>query len=99
MDTSENLHYLISFLLRHSTSLPDFLKDVSQQKLNCVLLHYILPFHESSVVLHVKVRIHTTPTQMRSFVMNHLCSCEVIGPKRFRDEIQKTVLDAYKKYW
>ena len=48
---------------------------------------------------HIKVRIHTIPSQMRSFVMNHLCSCEVISPKRFRDEIQKTIMDAYKKYW
>lgn len=48
---------------------------------------------------HIKVRIHTTQTQMRSFVMNHLCECEIVSPKHFRDEIQKTVLDAYKKYW
>ena len=47
----------------------------------------------------IKVRIHSTPSQMRSFVMNHLCSCEVINPKRFRDEIQKAVMDAYRKYW
>ena len=48
---------------------------------------------------HIKVRIHTIPSQMRSFVMTHLCSCEVTSPKRFRDEIQQTVLEAYKKYW
>ena len=47
----------------------------------------------------IKVRIHTTPSVMRSFVMEHLCDCEVITPKRFRDTIQKTVMDAYKKYW
>ena len=47
----------------------------------------------------IKVRIHTTPSVMRSFVMEHLCDCEVIAPKRFRDMIQKTVMDAYKKYW
>ena len=34
---------------------------------------------------------------MRSFVMNHLCDCEVTSPKRFRDEIQKMVFNAYKK--
>jgi len=48
---------------------------------------------------HIKVRIRTTHSQIFSFVMNHLCRCEVIGPKRFRDEIQKTIMDAYKKYW
>lgn len=47
----------------------------------------------------IKVRIHTIPSVMRSFVMEHLCDCEVIAPKRFRDMIQKTVMDAYKKYW
>jgi len=47
----------------------------------------------------IKVRIYTTPSVMHSFVMEHLCDCEVIGPKRFRDMIQKTVMDAYKKYW
>ena len=48
---------------------------------------------------NIKARIHTTHSQMLSFVMNHLCSCEVTAPKRFRDEIQKAVMDAYKKYW
>ena len=48
---------------------------------------------------HIKVRIHTISSQMRSFVMNHLCSCEVTSPKHFRDEIQQTVFEAYKKYW
>lgn len=47
----------------------------------------------------IKVRIHTTHSQIHTFVMNHLYDCEVIGPKRFRDEIQKTIMDAYKKYW
>lgn len=48
---------------------------------------------------NIKIRIHTIPSKMRSFVMTHLCDCEVTGPKRFRDEIQKAVMDAYKKYW
>lgn len=47
----------------------------------------------------LKVRIYTIPSQMRSFVMSHLTECEVTAPKRFRDEIQETVLAAYKMYW
>lgn len=47
----------------------------------------------------LKVRIHTTLTQMRSFVMTHLNECEVVGPKRFREDIQRAVREVYKKYW
>ena len=36
---------------------------------------------------------------MRSWILGHINECEVIGPKKFRDEIQKAVLEAYKKYW
>lgn len=52
-------------------------------------------YHKSEI----KVRIHTTHSQMKSFIMNHLCICEIISPKHFRDEIQKIVFDAYKKYF
>lgn len=61
---------------------------------DAILLH-----NQNYFEKYIKVKIHTTHSQMLSFVMNHLCNCEVIGPKRFRDEIQKTVMDAYKKYW
>ncbi len=61
---------------------------------DAILLH-----NQNYFEKNIKVKIHTTHSQMLSFVMNHLCNCEVIGPKRFRDEIQKTVMDAYKKYW
>ena len=47
----------------------------------------------------LKVRIHTTASQMRFFVMTHLNDCEVTGPRRFREEIQHAVREAYKKYW
>lgn len=47
----------------------------------------------------LKVRIHTTASQMRSFVMSHLNDCEATGPRRFREEIQHAVREAYKKYW
>lgn len=34
----------------------------------------------------------------RAWTMAHINECEVIGPKRFRDEIQMTIMEAYKKY-
>lgn len=44
------------------------------------------------------VRISAIPSIMRSWIMAHINQCEVVGPKRFRDEIQMTIMDAYKKY-
>lgn len=49
--------------------------------------------HES-----MTVRISAIPSIMRSWIMAHINQCEVVGPKRFRDEIQMTIMDAYKKY-
>ncbi len=48
---------------------------------------------------NIVVRVTSIPSQMRSWVMKHINECEVIGPKRFRDEIQNAVMDAYKRYW
>lgn len=45
------------------------------------------------------VKIKCIPSVMREWVMAHANKCEVIAPKHFRDEIQKIVLEAYKKYW
>lgn len=47
----------------------------------------------------ITVRIHTTPSEMKAWVLQHVNECEVMGPKRFRDEIQRTVMEAYRKYW
>lgn len=44
------------------------------------------------------VRIRAIPSVMRSWIMAHVNQCEVIGPKRFRDEIQTEIMEAYKKY-
>lgn len=44
------------------------------------------------------VRISTIPSVMRSWIMPHINQCEVVEPKRFRDEIQVIIMDAYKKY-
>ena len=45
------------------------------------------------------VKIRCIPSVMRKWVLEHLDRCEVVAPKHFRDEIQKTVMEAYKKYW
>lgn len=47
----------------------------------------------------VVVKIRCIPSVMRKWVLEHLDRCEVVAPKHFRDEIQKTVMEAYKKYW
>jgi hypothetical protein len=38
------------------------------------------------------------PSVMRAWTLAHINECEVIGPKCFRDEIQMTIMEAYKKY-
>lgn len=48
---------------------------------------------------HVRVKISSVPSVMKNWVLKHIDKCEVIGLKRFRDEIQRTVMGAYKKYW
>lgn len=45
------------------------------------------------------VKIKCIPSTMREWVMAHSNKCEVTAPKHFRDEIQKMVMEAYKKYW
>ena len=47
----------------------------------------------------VLVRIKCIPSAMREWVLAHGSQCEVIAPKYFRDEIQRVVMEAYKKYW
>lgn len=57
----------------------------------------IVVMHENNGRLRVKTR--AIPSKARQWVLSHINQCEVFGPKSFRDEIQKTVMDAYKKYW
>lgn len=47
----------------------------------------------------VLVKIKCIPSAMREWVLAHGGKCEVIAPKYFRDEIQKAVMETYKKYW
>ena len=47
----------------------------------------------------VLVKVKSIPSVMKEWVMVHSNQCEVIAPKHFRDEIQKTIMEAYKKYW
>lgn len=47
----------------------------------------------------ITVKVTAIPTVMRSWVMNHINECEINSPKKFRDEIQQTVMEAYKRYW
>lgn len=61
-------------------------------------------FGRDAVVIRKKedtlfVRIMSVPSVMRSWVLEHITECEIVGPKRFRDEIQRTVMEAYNRYW
>lgn len=47
----------------------------------------------------VLIKVRSTPSVMREWVMAHSNQCEVISPRYFRDEIQKMIMDSYKKYW
>jgi len=47
----------------------------------------------------ITVKIKCIPSVMREWVMAHSNKCEVIAPRHFRDEIQKMIMEAYKKYW
>ena len=47
----------------------------------------------------ITVKIVSIPSAMRSWVLSHMNVCVVLGPKKFREEIQTCIMDAYKKYW
>lgn len=47
----------------------------------------------------VLVKIKCIPSAMREWVLSHGSRCEVIAPKYFRDEIQRVIMETYKKYW
>ena len=46
----------------------------------------------------ITVKIISVPSEMCSWVLSHVNECEVISPKRFRDEIQRIVMEAYPCY-
>ena len=46
----------------------------------------------------ITVKITAIPSEVKTWVMNHLKDCEIISPKKFREEIQMNIMDAYKKY-
>lgn len=46
----------------------------------------------------LNVRVTSIASVMRSWILQHINECDVIGPKKFRDEIQRTIMEAYNKY-
>lgn len=44
------------------------------------------------------VRILAVPSKMKAWIFEHFEECRVVGPRKFRDEIQRLVMDAYGKY-
>lgn len=45
------------------------------------------------------VRIVAIPSKMKAWVMLHMEECEVLSPRRFRDELQNIIMSAYRKYF
>lgn len=47
---------------------------------------------------YLTVKIMAIPSVIRAWVLEHVNECEVVGPRKFRDEIQRTIMSAYNKY-
>ncbi len=61
-------------------------------------------FGKDAVVINngypaLAVRVVTNASKMRNWALAHIDTCEIKKPRKFRDEIQSVVYDAYKKYW
>ena len=72
-------------------------KSVWQQLAECFGMDATV-IREDRFNSKITVKIVSIPSVMRSWVLGHINECEVIGPKKFRDEIQKTIMEAYRKY-
>lgn len=46
----------------------------------------------------IAVKIMGVPSEMKLWVLEHTDQCEVMGPKRFREEIQRVLIEAYRQY-
>ena len=46
----------------------------------------------------IAVKIMTVPSKIKPWILEHIDQCNVTGPKKFREEIQRIVMEAYKKY-
>lgn len=46
----------------------------------------------------IRVKIMSVPSAMKTWILEHIEECEVTGPKRFKEEIQRMVMEAYRKY-
>lgn len=46
----------------------------------------------------IAVKIMGVPSEMKSWILEHIDQCEVTGPKRFREEIQRILIEAYRQY-
>lgn len=47
----------------------------------------------------VQARVKSIPSTMKAWVLGRCDKCEVIAPKKFRDEVQSAVMEGYRKYW
>lgn len=46
----------------------------------------------------ISVKIMAVPSEMKSWVLEHINKCDVTYPKRFREEIQQIIIEAYGQY-
>ena len=48
---------------------------------------------------NIKVRIVSISSKMKEWVLQHIENCEVISPRKFKEDIQNTIMGAYKNYF
>lgn len=46
----------------------------------------------------ITVKIMAVPSEMKSWILEHIDKCEAISPKRFREDIQRIIIKAYGQY-
>lgn len=47
----------------------------------------------------IQVKVMCIPSMMKTWVLGHCNMCEVLAPRKFREEIQTAIMEGYKKYW
>lgn len=45
------------------------------------------------------MKVTAVPSQMKAWVLLHMDGCDVTAPRKFREEMQRIIMDAYKQYY
>lgn len=60
-------------------------------------------FGKDAVVMRIDddnicIKVMAIPSQMKTWILQHMGECDVTAPRKFRAEIQNIIMDAYKQY-